>query len=296
MSTTLLDWLHALYSDLVSFTPADFHWPTAVVTALLLVAFYCVNTIIAAAVSSLVAPSPSPASSSTSAPSASSLLDFYLLVGRLKTTKRTGWVNHAVPLPESVADHMYRMALMAFTLIPVSASLSSSPVVTALAHDLAESIVGDITPPEISGVSKQDKQRRERAAMQRIAQLLGDEHGAALQSAWEGYETETAEQAQLLHDLDKLEMIVQAFEYEREEINRRTGQQQCGPGDSGGERAAGGKEELKGGAGGSAAAAASRQQSLARFYESRAHIRDVRVLRVVDELMMRREKMMAEQS
>lgn len=39
------------------------------------------------------------------------------LIGRLfkyfQTTKRKGWINHGIKGPESIADHMYRMALMA---------------------------------------------------------------------------------------------------------------------------------------------------------------------------------------
>ena len=34
----------------------------------------------------------------------------------LQTVRRTGWVNHNVSEPESVADHMYRMAMMTFLL------------------------------------------------------------------------------------------------------------------------------------------------------------------------------------
>lgn len=40
----------------------------------------------------------------------------------------------------------------------------------ALVHDLAESIVGDITP--LCGVSKEEKQRRELAAMREISSLI----------------------------------------------------------------------------------------------------------------------------
>ena len=45
-----------------------------------------------------------------------SALQFMRVVGQLKTLKRTGWVNHGVELPESVADHMYRMSVMAMLL------------------------------------------------------------------------------------------------------------------------------------------------------------------------------------
>lgn len=46
----------------------------------------------------------------------SSALQFMRVVGQLKTLKRTGWVNHGVHLPESVADHMYRMSMIAMLL------------------------------------------------------------------------------------------------------------------------------------------------------------------------------------
>lgn len=35
-------------------------------------------------------------------------LEFFRVVGNLKNLKRTGWVHNEIPMPESVADHMYR--------------------------------------------------------------------------------------------------------------------------------------------------------------------------------------------
>ena len=37
--------------------------------------------------------------------------------GKLKTLKRTGWVNNEVFEPESVADHMYRMSMLTFLIV-----------------------------------------------------------------------------------------------------------------------------------------------------------------------------------
>ncbi|ONM39894.1 HD domain containing protein [Zea mays] len=61
---------------------------------------------------------PPPEDAATVAPtsvpsSAASAIDFLTLCHRLKTTKRKGWINHSIKGPESIADHMYRMALMA---------------------------------------------------------------------------------------------------------------------------------------------------------------------------------------
>lgn len=35
-----------------------------------------------------------------------------LLFHVLQTTKRKGWIDHGIDHPESIADHMYHMALM----------------------------------------------------------------------------------------------------------------------------------------------------------------------------------------
>lgn len=82
---------------------------------------------------------------------AGAALKFFNTVGKLKTLKRTGWVNNEVFEPESVADHMYRMSMLGF-LITDPAVNKDRLIKVCLIHDLAESIVGDITPYD--GVSK----------------------------------------------------------------------------------------------------------------------------------------------
>lgn len=72
--------------------------------------------------------------------------------------KRTGWLKAGVPRVESVADHSYRAALLALVL-PESGVDRVRCMKMALVHDLAESIVGDITPS--CGVSTDEKHRRE---------------------------------------------------------------------------------------------------------------------------------------
>jgi len=56
------------------------------------------------------------ASNQKSAVNTINALNFFHLVGKLKITKRTGWVNHNVNLPESIADHMYRMSMLAMLI------------------------------------------------------------------------------------------------------------------------------------------------------------------------------------
>ncbi len=156
------------------------------------------------------------AAATADADAASRAIKFLTLTRSLKTTKRTGWVMRGVHHPESIADHMYRMSLMAMV-----ASFSNGAVDTnkciklALIHDLAEAKVGDITPH--CGVSDDDKYNLELSTMEEIRSMLGSTMGGdEIIALWKEYEEGCTEEAKLLKDLDKIEMILQAQEYEAE--------------------------------------------------------------------------------
>eukprot|EP00064_Thunnus_orientalis_P003794 superscaffoldBa00000323_g3805 len=56
------------------------------------------------------------AASMASTAGMSSMLQFMKFIGQLKRVPRTGWVYRNVQKPESVSDHMYRMAMMSLTI------------------------------------------------------------------------------------------------------------------------------------------------------------------------------------
>lgn len=89
----------------------------------------------------------------------------------------------------------------------------------ALVHDMAESIVGDITP--VDGVGKGEKARREKEAMEYLSRGLlggweGVEQGRGLQDIFEEYEEGETLESRFVHDVDKMELLLQMVEYERE--------------------------------------------------------------------------------
>ncbi|KAI8050269.1 HD domain-containing protein [Syncephalis plumigaleata] len=140
-------------------------------------------------------------------------LAFFHLCENLKRTKRTGWIDHNIQQPESIADHMHRMSLMAM-LIDDPTLNRDKCIKMALVHDLAEAIVGDITPH--AGVSKEEKYQMEKDAMEQIRTLLGNTMQAnEICALWQEYEDATTSEALFVKDLDKYEMIVQALEYEK---------------------------------------------------------------------------------
>ncbi|KDP29329.1 hypothetical protein JCGZ_18250 [Jatropha curcas] len=151
----------------------------------------------------------------SSGASSSSAIDFLTLCHQLKTTKRKGWINHGIKGPESIADHMYRMALMALIAGDLPGVNRERCIKIAIVHDIAEAIVGDITPSD--GVPKKEKSRREQAALNEMCELLGGGMRAEeIKELWAEYENNASLEANLVKDFDKVEMILQALEYEME--------------------------------------------------------------------------------
>ena len=153
-------------------------------------------------------------------PGASSVLDFLLICGQIKETKRAGWVLRKVPDPESVGDHMFRMAQMAFLCDASNESVRKNRVFKiALVHDLGEAIVGDITPHD--GVAETDKHRMEEEALAKICSTLENKAvGQEIVALWREYEAAASPEARLVKDFDKFDMILQAYEYEKRHAMR----------------------------------------------------------------------------
>lgn len=87
-----------------------------------------------------------------------------------------------------------------------------------LIHDMAEAIVGDITP--VDGVAKPEKSRREATTMDFITQgLLGKVAGGAvgteIRAIWQEYEDSETLDSLYVHDIDKMELLLQMVEYEK---------------------------------------------------------------------------------
>ena len=153
-------------------------------------------------------------------PEPARVVQFLHLATNLKTTPRTGWVKRNVKDPESIADHMYRMSLMALLMEGNSDGYDVDRCIKlAIVHDLAECIAGDITP--VCGVSDGEKYRMESEAMDTITSMLGDNVASRnIRALWDEYERGETKEAKLVKDFDKVEMIVQAGEYERDQGDR----------------------------------------------------------------------------
>lgn len=121
---------------------------------------------------------------------------------------------------ESISDHMYRMSILTMLAPSSLSSRLDVPRCTkmALVHDMAEALVGDITP--VDGVPKAEKSRREAATMDYLTKALlgnvaGGLQGQQMREVWQEYEESKTLESRFVHDIDKLELMLQMVEYER---------------------------------------------------------------------------------
>ncbi len=143
------------------------------------------------------------------------LIDFMAEAGKLKRLSRTGWVESGICDPESVADHSFRVALIALILSDAGGLDSLKVVRMALLHDLAEGETGDLTPTQ-KEKDPEAARRAEEKAMERLLGKLPDTVRGTYTSAWREFSEARTPEARLVRDADKLEMVMQASEYQRE--------------------------------------------------------------------------------
>ena len=83
----------------------------------------------------------------------------------------------------------------------------------ALLHDLEEAITGDLTPQDKESKGENIVKAQKISARQQLLSYFPKENQRAYRELWSELENEKSKEAQLVHELDKLEMALQANEY-----------------------------------------------------------------------------------
>ena len=142
----------------------------------------------------------------------SDLVAFFRVVCNLKKTKRSGWIHKSdISSPESVADHSYSMCMMSMVLSDMIDLDTEHIMKMANLHDLAESFVGDNMPDKIS---YEEKVLLEDKGMRKIISKLPSFLRGKYLDIWNEYINNSTVSAKFVHNMDKLEMALQAKEYE----------------------------------------------------------------------------------
>ncbi len=142
------------------------------------------------------------------------MLDFFKTAANLKKIPRQGWVDKlSLNNPESVADHSYSMAIMSMVISDLEKYDSEKILKMVLLHDLSESHIGDYTPEQIS---KEKKNELENDAFNEIIKKLPDSLQIPYQKIWQEYQENNSPEANIVHQIDKLEMVLQAKIYQKD--------------------------------------------------------------------------------
>ncbi|MDH3696157.1 MAG: HD domain-containing protein [Nitrosopumilus sp.] len=142
------------------------------------------------------------------------ILDFFKTAANLKNISRQGWIDKlSLDSPESVADHSYSMAIMSMVISDLEDYNSEKILKMVLLHDLAESKIGDYTPDQIS---KEKKKELENKAFFEIVRNLPDRVRIQYLKIWEEYQENNSPESKIVHQIDRLEMVLQAKLYQKE--------------------------------------------------------------------------------
>ena len=147
------------------------------------------------------------------------ILDFLKDSANLKTISRQGWIDKlSIKNPESVADHSYSMAIMAMIISDLENYDSEKILKMTLLHDLAESKIGDITPEQMT---LENKVKIENKAIGEIINQLPEPIKSQYLEIWKEYQNNSSKESLFVHQIDRLEMALQAKIYEKSSLSKK---------------------------------------------------------------------------
>ena len=148
------------------------------------------------------------------------VLQLLLHANQLKRIPRTGWMMRGVADVESVSDHTFGVAFVSLVLAQlIDRSIDTAKLLSmALIHDLPEAVLSDIPSPALRHISPDVK----RAAEADVLKTLVDElpQGEKWQAWWHELEERASVEAKIVHDADRIEILIQALVYQETTGNR----------------------------------------------------------------------------
>jgi putative hydrolase of HD superfamily len=137
-------------------------------------------------------------------------LDFIINAGKLKEIKRQGWVLKGLKNPESVAEHSFRAAIIAWVLAKKLSLNEEKTIKMCLIHDIGETIIGDITP--MDGIPRKKKIELEKKAVKKICLMLGIK-GKEFLKLWQEFQKQESKEAIIAKEAECFETLLQCLEY-----------------------------------------------------------------------------------
>ncbi|MEV6281025.1 HD domain-containing protein [Nocardia sp. NPDC051832] len=147
------------------------------------------------------------------------MVEFAYEVGFLKRLPRTGWLTAGVANPESVAEHSFRVAILAFMIAASEGADPERAAVLGLFHDLPETRIGDV--PAVGRPYVQTAAPTEVVADQtaNLPSDLAERIGAAIAEHESAKRPGASTESLCSRDADKLDLLLQAREYQEQTGN-----------------------------------------------------------------------------
>jgi len=172
-------------------------------------------------------------------------INFFHEVGKLKNMPRRGWVLIGAKNPASITDHSFRMAVMAWVLGKKKSGINFEKAIKiALVHDLCEIYSKGVTPYDYGRLpqDKKDwpavfdklprfsqsrkvknflkKEKKEREALIKITAGMPNDIRKEILGFWQEYTKGLSREARFVRQINRLETLLQAFEYGKESESR----------------------------------------------------------------------------
>lgn len=130
--------------------------------------------------------------------------------GHLKNTPRAGWQIAGVPQPESVAEHSYRVGVIAYVLANLEGCNADRAAAIALFHDVPEARTTDLHSVAKRHASVQDDDQIIRKQLNGVPESVA----APIRGLIDEFDARATPEASCAKDADKLECLLQAREYQ----------------------------------------------------------------------------------
>ena len=145
-------------------------------------------------------------------------LDFFKIVGKSKRLPRTGWVREKIKNPESAAEHSFRVGVIAMTLADKLEVSKDKLMKMALIHDLGLAATEDTVWIRWGVIDLKARDKKEKEEIREIVSLFNSmEGGKEYIKVFEEMVLRSSKEAKIFWQVDKLEMALQALEYEQEQ-------------------------------------------------------------------------------
>lgn len=166
------------------------------------------------------------------------ILDFLLEIGKLKRLSRLYWLLREVKNPETVAGHIFTLAIMAWVCGKETNLNQEKLLKMALCHELSAVYTGDTTPydkilPEdkterekilkkMIRLSRKEKEwifltdyQEEKRALQKLTQKLNPSLRKEIIQLWQEYRKKSSPEGRFLSQLNILAVLLQGLLYEK---------------------------------------------------------------------------------